>query len=198
MGLHPEGERRLMIRRSLSWLVLMLLTAALAFTGACGGTQAPSASSMPPDDAAPYPFTSSEIRGGCPQGRVVEYRFEKEGAPSRGERWAFAPIGDDRVAITTTPLDAEGSPAGAPETETAKWTELHEHARFPRAATTIAEESVTVPAGTFAALRYSVAGGKDAKTVWFAKSLPGPPIKMQVEHGPQIVLTMTMQSNRMQ
>jgi hypothetical protein len=176
------------------------MTSALVLTLviACGDrTPPPSSSAAAAYDAAPYPFTATEIRAGCPLGRVIDYRVEKVGESARSERWAFAPIGEDSVTITTTPLDARGDPAGVPETQTSKWTELHEHARFPRLATTVSEETLTVPAGTFAALRYVVTKQDDVKTVWFAKTLAGPPVKVEAAHGGQPVMTMTMQANRM-
>ena len=176
----------------------MMPALALAVLSACGGTTPqPSSSTAAADDAAPYPFTASEIRAGCPLGRVIDYRMESVGASATSERWAFAPIGEDSVTITTTPLDARGNPTGVPETQTSKWTELHEHAHFPRAATKVSEESLTVPAGTFAVLRYVVTKEDDVKTVWFAKNLPGPPVKVEATHSGKTVITMTMQANRM-
>jgi hypothetical protein len=171
---------------------------ALAVVSACGGTTPqPSSSTSSADDPAPYPFTAAEIRAGCPLGRVIDYRIEKVGESARSERWAFAPVGEDSVTITTTALDAQGNPTGVPETQTAKWTELHEHAHFPRAATQLSEESLTVPAGTFAVLRYVVTKEDDVKTLWFAKTLAGPPVKLEATHSGQTVMTMTMQANRM-
>jgi hypothetical protein len=175
---------------------VVALAHTIALSTACAGTS-PQPSAAPSDEAAPYPFTASEIRGGCPLGRVIDYRIEKIGAPARVERWAFEPVGEDSVTITTTSLDAQGNPTGVPETQTSKWTELHEHAHFPRAATTISEDTLTVPAGTFAVLRYVVKKEDDVKTVWFAKSLPGPPVKVEATHSGQTVMTMTMQANRM-
>jgi hypothetical protein len=61
-----------------------------------------------------------------------------------------------------------------PETQTAKWAELHEYAHFPRAATKVTEESLTIPAGAFAVLKYVVTKDDDVKTVWFARSLLAP------------------------
>jgi hypothetical protein len=171
---------------------------ALALVSACGSTTPqPSSSMAVADDAAPYPFTASEIRAGCALGRVIDYRTNMVGESARGERWAFTPVGEDSVTITTTPLDAQGNPTGVPETQTSKWTELHEHAHFARAATKVSEESLTVPAGTFAVLRYVVTKEDDVKTVWFAKNLPGPPVKVEAAHSGQTVMTMTMQANRM-
>ena len=180
----------------LRWCSLRgLLLAAFALGPACGGAPTPvaPASAEPP---SPYPYSVYDIRAGCPLGRVIEYRIEKAGAPARVERWAFTPLDNDTVKITTTAFDAEGKSVGAPTTESAKWTELHEHARFPQSATQISNESLALPAGTFDVMKYVVTKGPEVKTYWFARSLPGPPVKVEVVKDGKTVMTMTMQANR--
>ncbi len=39
-------------------------------------------------------------------------------------------------------------------------------------------------------------GTSDVKTYWFARSLPGPPVKLEVVKDGKTVLTYTMQANR--
>jgi hypothetical protein len=186
-------SRRLSRARAAT-LVLAAVALALPSTGC--GPSAPPASTAADEVAAPYPFTVFDIRAGCPLGRVIEYRIETAGEPTRVERWAFAPIDMDSVNVTTTTFDPEGKQVGAPETESAKWTELHEHARFPRAQTTISNETLTLPAGTFDVMRYVVTKGDVVKTYWFARSLPGPPVKVEVLKGGKTVMLLTMQANR--
>jgi hypothetical protein len=131
-------------------------------------------------------------------GRTIEYRIENAGAPPEFERWTFAPIDEDTVTITTTKLDAAGHQVGEPSKDSAKWAELHEHGHFPRAATTISSESVTVPTGTFDAMKY-VVSKKDSdvvQTIWFARTLPGPPVKLEVVKAGKLVMTLTMEANR--
>jgi hypothetical protein len=184
------------------------LVLGFALSGACAGP--PRAASTGGEDvSAPYPFSVPELRAGCPLGRVIEYRIEKEGSPPRIEKWAFTPLDFDTVSITTTGYDADGRPSGPPATESAKWTELHEHARFPRSATEISNETLSLPAGTFDVMRYVVhkpsppglegagkAGGGEVKTYFFARTLPGPPIKVEVARDGHVVMTMTMEANR--
>jgi hypothetical protein len=191
--------------------VLGLAVFGLALSSACAGPPRSAASTE--DVSAPYPFSVPELRAGCPLGRVIEYRIEKEGSPPRLEKWAFTPLDFDTVSITTTRYDADGKPSGAPETESAKWTELHEHARFPRSATEISNETLSVPAGTFDVMRYVVhkaspasagrgegggtgGAGDEVKTYFFARTLPGPPIKVEVVRDGHVVMTMTMEANR--
>ncbi len=143
---HPLASHAL-FRSVLRVRFVLATLALLAIVSGCGGAPSPAATPAA-DVAAPYPFSVYDIRAGCPLGRVIEYRVEEAGSPPRVERWAFAPVDADTVKITTSTFDAEGKPTAAPTTESAKWAELHEHARFPNAATTISNESLTLPAGT--------------------------------------------------
>jgi hypothetical protein len=184
-----------MLARVRNLVSASLLLAFSLSLGACGGS-APPAAAPSADVPAPYPFTVAEIRAGCPLGRVVEYRVEKAGAPASVERWEFTPLDDQTVKVVTTDFDAAGNPSGAPQTETDKWTDLHEHGRFPQSATTISNESLSLPAGTFDVMKYVVTKGDTVKTVWFARTLPGPPVKLEIAKGGQVVMAMTMEANR--
>jgi hypothetical protein len=165
---------------------------------ACGGPSKPAADAH---EAAPYPFTVLQIRAGCAPGRTIDYRVEKVGEPPRTERWTFGEVDPDTAKITTTTFDTDGKQIGPPVVETAKWTELHEHAHFPFASTTIDAEPITLPAGTFETMRYVVTAGGDrdqpdeVKTYWFARTLPGPPVRLEVSKGGKTVLLMTMEAN---
>lgn len=122
--------------------------------------------------------------------------MELAGKPTVTERWEFSDVDPARTRVTTTTLDEGGRPTGAPEAQTATWAELREHARFPAAATTVTDEPMTVPAGTFDCWRYVVTTPEGTRTLWFAKTLPGPPVKMVVVKGGATTLTMTMTSTR--
>ncbi len=181
--------------RPLQALRVVVAGCALTFAPACRAPHPPTAS-VEADVPAPYPYAVSEIRAGCPLGRVIEYRIEKAGAPATTERWAFTPLDPETVSVTTTTFDGDGKPTGAPTTESAKWTELHEHARFPRPQTQIYNESLTLPAGTFDVMRYVVTKDETVRTYWFARTLPGPPVKVEVVKGGKVVFAMTMEANR--
>jgi hypothetical protein len=168
-----------------------VLAAALGV--ACGPPPSAAADAMA--EAAPYPFTVLQIRAGCAPGRTIEYRVEKAGEPARTERWSFAEVDPETAKITTTTFDADGRQVGPPAIETAKWTELHEHAHFPRATTTIDAEPITLPAGAFETMRYVVTKGEQVSTYWFARSLPGPPVRVEVSRGGKPVMLMTMEAN---
>jgi hypothetical protein len=169
-----------------------------ALMAACAGAPSP-----PPDmsqqatggEFAPYPYTVFQIRAGC-QHRVIEYRTEKPKGVILDQSWAFTNADSDSVNITTTNFDASGKAVGTPTTETDKWSDLHEHARFPRATTVIDADTITTPAGTFDCMRYVVTKGDEVKTYWFARNVAGPPVKLLVTKGGEQVMTMTVQANR--
>jgi hypothetical protein len=172
-----------------------------ALAAACGGAQSGPAPDLSQQatggEFAPYPYTVFQIRAGC-QHRIIEYRTEKPRGVILDESWAFTNADSDSVNITTTTFDAAGKAMGTPATETARWADLHEHARFPRATTVIDADTITTPAGTFDCMRYVVTKGDEVKTYWFARNIAGPPVKMLVTKGGEQVMTMTMQANRTQ
>ncbi len=151
-------------------------------------------------DHAPTPFSAAEIRDGCPDGRSTKYRIETAGKPVTYQVTTF--INGDRESggFQSATMDAEGKQVGKPQTARAKWSQLQAHASFPEAATRISSESYTTPAGTFDCWLYVVTGEKEGKkdvqSFWFAKSLPGPPIRfLQTVDGKQVFL-MTLVENR--
>ena len=52
------------------------------------------------------------------------------------------------------------------------------HASYPAVTTRIDEDEVDLPGGRLACLRYTVEDGHQTSTSWFARSLPGPPVKV--------------------
>ncbi|MBW2373694.1 MAG: hypothetical protein JRF70_14270 [Deltaproteobacteria bacterium] len=68
------------------------------------------------------------------------------------------------------------------------WEELQHQASHPASLTTIAAETITVPAGTYECMRYTVerieeGRGESRHVLWFAYELPGPPIRWIVSSG---------------
>jgi hypothetical protein len=80
---------------------------------------------------------------------------------------------------------------------TTTWAELESHAHFPPARTTRTESSVQVPAGTFETWLFEVepeTPSGQRKRLHFARSMPGPPIWMEVTAGGKRVLLMELVS----
>jgi hypothetical protein len=174
---------------------VVLTLAVVAPCAACaGGAPTPATEASP--EVAPYPFTVYQLKAGCASGRTIRYRFDSPTTGVKLERWTFLDIDPKTTEVTTTTYDEEGRQVGQPEVKRAQWAELHEHARFPYATTVITNEPITLPAGTFDAMRYVVTDGDQVKTLWFARKLPGPPVKMEITKGGRTVLVMTMEASR--
>ena len=137
-------------------------------------------------------FTVDQLREGNPRGRVIELRMEADGKPTMIEHWEFTAVDGETATIHAITRDEAGNVV-ADETGTSKWTELHEHARFPGAATTVRDNvSITVPAGTFVTRLYTVVEGDKTRRFWFSPDLPGPPVQFETEVGGKIVLRARM------
>ncbi|MDJ0521976.1 MAG: hypothetical protein QNJ90_07860 [Planctomycetota bacterium] len=131
-------------------------------------------------DHHPTPFTAAQIRTGCPDGRVLTVRMEV-GGNELLYRWRFDGGDAEGVTFSSQPLKPDGTARGEPGAQRALWTRLQEHASFPSSETKVTEETIEVPAGTFACMRYTVTVAAEGRTVvtdsWFAWALPGPPVK---------------------
>ncbi len=132
---------------------------------------------------APTPFTAEEIRAGCPPGRTVTTQTTSKDGTT--------------VSVTTF---LEGNDVGAQcdfdgERGFVTWEGLRAHASFPADATTITEETITTALGTFDCLRYDVARESGIDRFWFAKNLPGMPIRIESEAGGLVVSTSTVTAN---
>jgi hypothetical protein len=170
---------------------------------ACGGAT-PTASTAPKSadasgDIAPLPYTPEQIRDGCPKGRTIVYRIDKKGAPTARHVMHFDRVDADGAETTSRDESEDGAPIGAPKSGRATWAELQHHADVPRATTTVRDEDVTVPAGTFHCRHYETRAskpeGESIKHMWFANDRPGPPVLMTVDVGGARVMTMTMLSD---
>lgn len=166
-------------------LVPLFTTALLA----CATGSSPPAAPLP-EENAPTPFTAAQIRGATSAGRTYDFLIEASGKPPVHHVIEFLDVNDQSASFQTTNRTGEGKDL-APARETrARWDELRQHALFPRAATTIHEERITVPAGTFDCLVY-VVQGKDGEVNGFdfARNLPGPPVLFFTEQNGVRVMT---------
>ncbi|MCO4745466.1 MAG: hypothetical protein KC912_11810 [Proteobacteria bacterium] len=157
-----------------------------AVVGVACGASKPTVSTQPVDDVpaqpelVPFPFTPDQIRAASPEGREVVFRIRDESTAS-WQRITFAAVNETGASI-----EGRAWPEGGAETPAeigeATWAELQAHASFPLDATAVEPgHSVTVPAGTFSATRYTVEGDGETSYFFFAPSLPGPPVLMVSE-----------------
>ena len=99
-------------------------------------------------------------------------------------------------AFTNTIEDADGAIMKGPTEQHDTWTSLRDHALFPVSSTRIDEDDVSVPAGSWDALRYTVTRARgDAQivdTFWFAPELPGPPVRFLSRSGEEEIFVMEL------
>ncbi len=144
-------------------------------------------------DHAPTPFTAEEIRKACPEGRTDTYRIERRSEKPWKYTVKFLKCDRDGADVESTNTLEDG------KTKTTKdrqaWVDFLTQASFPEIDTKITEETIEVPAGKFECWLYTVQKREgDAATVrmYFAKKLPGPPIKMTSEELGKTVFSMTL------
>lgn len=128
---------------------------------------------------APTPYTFEQIRDASRAGREWVWRLESPGDPIVARRIRFTQVRAEDVSFEVTMLDAAMlQDAGPPETATATWEELRDHASFAERLTTISSEHLDVPAGSFDCVVYRVRDGAagQARVFYFARELPGPPV----------------------
>lgn len=122
------------------------------------------------------PVTVGALRAALPAGTVIRYQIAAGGQPPVEETWRF--VAADAVGctiVTTTGVTTTGADSSEARHE---WAELHGHAVFPAAATTVADDHLQVPAGEFDTWRYRTTRDGEATELHFARTLPGPPLSM--------------------
>jgi hypothetical protein len=155
-------------------------------------TQAASpAAPAAPSDIAPRPFTPEQIAAAMPVGTSLQFRFEPAGKPPYVETWTVTAADAQTGTIAARREHADGTVETDPP-GTATWSDLANHAAFPAHATTISDSQVTTPAGTFATRLYVVTKDGAVNRYHFAPSLPGPPVKLEIEQDGAIALKMTL------
>lgn len=147
-------------------------------------------------DLAPVPFAPGTLARTFHPGALVTYRVATAGKPDMFATTEFVATSASGATMRDTTTRLDGTPLGAPKTVTSTWKELEAHAHFPRAGTTITEETIEVPAGRYDCVKYELTRTKDGvdttTRVWFARKLPGPPVKLVREVGGHAVYTMSL------
>lgn len=166
---------------------LLTLAPALALALAAGAQEAD------PDATLPPPFSAAQIRQATHAGRRYVFRVESKGEPVQFQVMEFLSVSEAGARLRQSMLDADRKPAGEPAEDQVTWQDLERHAHFPRSATRVTEEELATPAGTFACAVYRVREVDNDTTYWFARELPGAPVKVEVkEEGTKVVFTMIL------
>ena len=156
----------------------------------------PAAAAPAEPQTAPTPYTAAQIRDATRVGRTYEFVIERPDGPPTRRRMVFVAVSSQHATIESTLLDAKGAVSGPVERTESSWEELRDHAKYPKATTTIDTATATTPAGTFPCHRYTVVenaeGGETRTIACFADDLPGPPVELRKEIGGKMVMTMTL------
>lgn len=150
-------------------------------------------------DFAPTPFTAQQIRAATHPGRTYRYRLTQGTAQPVVRVMRFTDATPDRAELESYVEGADGAPAAPPQRSDPTWQDLVEHARYPEAQTAISDARIEVEAGAWDALLYTVRTveeGADVVTrAWFAVTLPGAPVLMEVERDGARVMRMELVSH---
>jgi hypothetical protein len=140
----------------------------------------------------PTPFTAEDIRRGCPAGRRILVRVEKEGA--RPEFWTsyFLRCDDEGADIESGEATADGEPLGKPVVARSSWSELQRHAAFPADVSRVESRVLDSPFGPLECLVYSVGRGDTTSRFWFARRYPGMPVRYEDVDGDRVVASTVM------
>lgn len=145
-----------------------------------------------PEEMAPPPYTAAQIKEATHVGRKYTFKIEVPDEPSQLQVMEFTAVTAEGATLKQSTLNEDKTPAGEPVEDQVTWADLESHAHFPKATTRVSEEELTVPAGSFPCKVYRVTEEEVVNTFWFAKSLPGAPIKVEMREGDKVVFTMTL------
>jgi hypothetical protein len=107
----------------------------------------------------------------------------------------FVESDDAGVTLERSRFSLDGLPVGDPEPDRLSWLDLQAHASFPADATTIAPERIATAIGELDCLRYTVREGSTEDVFWFARTLPGMPIRSLTRQDGHVVATVAIMDN---
>jgi hypothetical protein len=166
------------------------LLLALALTGSPSCTTAPALVPSGDPEVAPLPYTPEAIRDFNAPGTAITLEVRAGGDVSlltfrwTGGNEAFAEY--DQIVS-----DASGNLLARSAERTA-WIELQQHGAYPLAATRITEETIEGPTGRWNCWHYRVQRDGGVEHYWFAKDKPGPPVRVRIEQGGEVVQSMEL------
>ena len=138
----------------------------------------------------PPPYTAAQIRDAMPEGLVVRHRHRR-GDQEHETTWHVIEAHEGGLTM------GYGTPA-APDAEKAEhtWADLRDHAAFPAAQTTWAEERIDTALGPLDCRRYEVLGRDDdgplVQRFWFCPAVAGAPVRLRVHRGDAVVSEMEL------
>ncbi|MBM7784105.1 hypothetical protein [Tenggerimyces flavus] len=146
-------------------------------------------------DHLPTPFTAAEIRDASPPGKTVRVLVESDGEGPYLTVTRYDSCDSEGAIRQAWQESPEGIRLSEPQEFQSAWLDLQAHASFPVATTTRDEVELDTPFGRLDCLRYVRRDGDDVDTFWFARSMPGMPVRMESATGGRVVDRRTQQSN---
>lgn len=150
------------------------------------------------EQIAPPPYSAEEIRAATSVGRSYELVIEVPGKPTIRRRLTFTAVDQLGCTIESAHTDETGKVVGIPTVSHSTWQDLVKHASYPRETTEISDAPVETPAGSFDCLLYrveeSTPEGPMVTRAYFAKDMPGAPVKLVVEIAGELVSNMELVS----
>jgi len=138
----------------------------------------------------PAPFTPEQIREAMPKGRILIWQVTNEGKVNQ-QRW-FVRAADEREVTLVIQDYSDVAKTMEPESVlTAKWSDLRDHAVFPPGSTVRTEETVDL-LGQHDCFVYTVTDDVGVSNYWFAKDMPGPPIRHTIARDGAVVYEMLL------
>ncbi len=146
-------------------------------------------------DPAPLPYTADELQEATRVGRTYTFLVEAKDNAPKIQRFEFTSVDGLGASVRTSSGPSVSSLATEYE-KVSTWGELANHGMHYRPWTTIEEESIELPAGTFKVKHYTIhtADGVPKLHMWYAVDVPGPPIKLQDSKRGEVFYTMILQS----
>ncbi|MFI5402349.1 MAG: hypothetical protein ACHQ1G_05380 [Planctomycetota bacterium] len=144
-------------------------------------------------DHAPVPFTADQIREACREGRTDTYRIELRNEKPSKHTAKFLKCDREGAEVEATNTLKDGTVTTTKERQA--WVDFQTQASFPAIDTKITEETIEVPAGKFECWLYTVQkkeGDPAVVRLYFAKKLPGHPVKITSEEKGKAIFTMTL------
>jgi hypothetical protein len=143
-------------------------------------------------DHLPTPFTAAEIRDATRPGHTLRLRLEMPGEEPVLCVTRFVETDHEGAVQESQRFNAVGEPADEPTRQRSGWLDFQSHASFPAATTTRGEEMIDLEFGRFDALRYTVIDGDREERYWFARALPGMPVRTEQWEAGELRSSMTM------
>ena len=157
-----------------------------------GGDPVPSVSPAPGNGVTESPFSVEQLRSGFAVGTKIRLAINAVGEPERFEQWDITATDASGMTIASRSYAADGSLLKDDGSGTSTWEELRMHAVFPASQTVREEVKLTTDLGEFDCWLYTVVDPQSdtVKRLWFAKTLPGPPLLFTIVAGKGTVFEM--------